>query len=49
VPLPGVPEGPDVSIGGDPIGNTPEQFAAEIREDISRWSKIVKDTGLKME
>jgi tripartite-type tricarboxylate transporter receptor subunit TctC len=37
------------TIGGDPVGNTPEQFAADIKADIARWSKIVKDSGLKIE
>ena len=37
------------TIGGDPAGGTPEQFAADIKADIARWSKIVKETGLKLE
>ena len=34
-------------IGSDPIGDTPEQFRATILHDIQRWSKIVKDAGIK--
>ena len=37
------------TIGGDPVGNTPQQFAADIKADIARWAKIVKETGLKLE
>ena len=37
------------TLGGDAVGNTPEQFAANIRDDIERWGKIVKQTGLKLE
>jgi tripartite-type tricarboxylate transporter receptor subunit TctC len=37
------------TIGGDPVGNTPEQFAVDIKADIARWSKIVKENGLKIE
>jgi tripartite-type tricarboxylate transporter receptor subunit TctC len=37
------------TIGGDPVGNTPEQFAVDIKADIARWSKIVKESGLKIE
>jgi tripartite-type tricarboxylate transporter receptor subunit TctC len=37
------------TIGGDPVGNTPEQFANDIKADIARWSKIVKESGLKIE
>ncbi len=37
------------TIGGDPVGGTPEQFAADIKADIARWAKIVKESGLKLE
>ena len=37
------------TFGGDPIGGTPEQFAADIKSDIARWAKIVKDSGIKLE
>ena len=37
------------TLGGDAVGNTPEQFAADIKADIARWSKIVKESGLKVE
>jgi tripartite-type tricarboxylate transporter receptor subunit TctC len=37
------------TIGGDPVGGTPEQFAADIKTDIVRWAKIVKESGLKLE
>ena len=37
------------TIGGDPIGGTSAQFAADIKADIVRWAKIVKDSGLKLE
>ena len=35
--------------GIEPVGNTPEEFAAEIRADIERWHKVVKAAGLKPE
>jgi tripartite-type tricarboxylate transporter receptor subunit TctC len=35
--------------GIEPVGNTPEQFAAEIKRDIGRWEKIVKAAGVKPE
>ena len=37
------------TIGGDPVGGTPEQFAADIKADIARWAKIVKESRLKLE
>jgi tripartite-type tricarboxylate transporter receptor subunit TctC len=35
--------------GADPLGGTPEQFAQVIREDITRWGKIVKESGVKVD
>jgi len=35
--------------GIEPVGNTPEEFAAEIKRDIGRWEKIVKAAGVKPE
>jgi tripartite-type tricarboxylate transporter receptor subunit TctC len=37
------------TIGGDPVSGTPEQFAADIKADIARWAKIVKESGLKLD
>ena len=37
------------TLGGDAVGNTPEQFAADIKSDIERWGKIVRQTGIKLE
>jgi tripartite-type tricarboxylate transporter receptor subunit TctC len=36
-------------IGSDPIGDTPEQFRATIAGDIKKWSRIVKEAGIKVE
>ena len=33
------------SDGGDVMGGTPEAFAALLKAEIPRWSKIVKDSG----
>jgi tripartite-type tricarboxylate transporter receptor subunit TctC len=30
-----------------PVGNTPEQFAAVIRADIERWGKLAQELGLQ--
>ena len=37
------------SLGVQPVGNTPEQWAAEIRADLARWSKVIKAAGIKVE
>jgi tripartite-type tricarboxylate transporter receptor subunit TctC len=33
--------------GLEPVGNTPEEFDAYIRSEIAKWSKVVKQTGIK--
>jgi len=38
-----------VKDGIDPVGNTPGEFAEEIKADIARWAKIVKAAGVKPE
>jgi tripartite-type tricarboxylate transporter receptor subunit TctC len=30
-----------------PVGNTPQEFAALIRADLERWSKLAKELGLQ--
>ena len=35
--------------GGEPITETPEQFAAYIRTEIARWGKIIREAGIKAE
>jgi tripartite-type tricarboxylate transporter receptor subunit TctC len=35
--------------GADPIGNTPEQFAAFLREDTERWADVVRRSGARLE
>jgi len=37
------------SLGVQPVGSTPDQFAATIREDLARWSKVIKAAGIKVE
>ena len=31
--------------GASPVGNTPAEFAAFVREDIRRWAPVVKQSG----
>jgi tripartite-type tricarboxylate transporter receptor subunit TctC len=31
--------------GGDPVGGSPEEFAAFIREDMAKWADVIKRTG----
>jgi tripartite-type tricarboxylate transporter receptor subunit TctC len=36
-------------LGFDVIGSTPDAYAKLIREEIDRWSKVVKEQGIKVE
>lgn len=36
-------------LGAEPVANTPDAFAREIRDDVDKWRKVVKTTGLKLE
>ena len=37
------------TLGIDPVGNTPEQYAAQTRVDIAKYAKAVKASGVKVE
>jgi tripartite-type tricarboxylate transporter receptor subunit TctC len=36
-------------LGAEPVGNTPAEFAATIRSETAKWSKIVKDAKITAE
>ncbi|HQW37063.1 MAG TPA: tripartite tricarboxylate transporter substrate binding protein [Usitatibacteraceae bacterium] len=36
-------------LGGVPVGNTPEQFDAYQRAELAKWSRIVKESGAKVD
>lgn len=38
-----------LAMGNEPIGNTPEQFAAEIRADVPRWKEVASRAGIRAE
>ena len=35
--------------GFEPVGNKPEEFGLQIKADLARWSKVVKDANLHVE
>jgi tripartite-type tricarboxylate transporter receptor subunit TctC len=38
-----------VALGADPLGSTPQAFAAFIRAELVKWGKAVKDSGARVE
>lgn len=54
VALAGILRDPDVrrrliAGGQEPVGNTPEEFAAEIKSELARWAGAVKASGIRIE
>ena len=35
--------------GVDPASSTPEEFAQLIREEVTRWAKVIRSAGIKLE
>ena len=38
-----------VEQGADTVGNTPEEFERQLREEVARWQEVVKVSGAKAE
>ena len=36
-------------LGIDPVGNKPEEYAAQIRADLARWAPVVKQANIRIE
>ena len=37
------------SDGSEPVGSSPEEFQRFMRADMEKWSKLVKESGAKLE
>jgi len=37
------------ALGFDPIANTPDEFAAQIKLEIAKWGKVIKDANIKVD
>ena len=37
------------SLGAEPAGTTPEEFAAHIRTEIAKWGAVVRDSGARID
>ena len=38
-----------VEQGADPVGNTPEEFARLLREEVTKYAEVVRISGAKPE
>lgn len=38
-----------VAMGSDPVGSTPEQFAAYVKSEVARWGKVIRDNNIRSE
>ena len=38
-----------VSQGVDPVGNTPEQYTAFMKNEVQKWAKVIKAANIKGE
>jgi tripartite-type tricarboxylate transporter receptor subunit TctC len=37
------------TLGIEPVGNPPDRFAEQVRDDLARWEKVVKQAGIKID
>jgi tripartite-type tricarboxylate transporter receptor subunit TctC len=37
------------TLGIEPVGNTPEEFAAQVKADLARWQQVVKAANVRVE
>ena len=38
-----------VDLGFDPIGSTPQQYAANLRRETDKWASVIKSAGIKLD
>ncbi|OYU97995.1 MAG: LacI family transcriptional regulator [Burkholderiales bacterium PBB5] len=38
-----------LALGAEPVGNTPDEFAAFNRSELAKWARIVKQSGAKVD
>ena len=36
-------------LGFDVVANTPDQFAAQIKTELQKWAKVIRDAKIKVE
>ena len=38
-----------LKLGAEPVGSTPEQLATLVRTENTKWAKVIKDAGVKLD
>ncbi len=38
-----------INLGAEPVGNTPEEFAAYVKAEAAKYAKLVKASGAKVD
>lgn len=38
-----------IGVGAEPVGSSPEEFAAFIRSELVTWAKVIKEVGITVE
>ena len=38
-----------LAMGAQPVGNTPAQFSTFIKNEIAKWTRVVKESGAKVD
>lgn len=46
--IPGVGER-IVGVGAEPVGSSPEEFAAFIKNELTTWARVIKEVGIRIE
>jgi tripartite-type tricarboxylate transporter receptor subunit TctC len=37
------------AIGADPAGGTPEELGTFIRNELANWSRVIKESGIRID
>ena len=37
------------SVGAEPVGNTPNEFALVLKEETERWGRVIRDASIRIE